>query len=144
MLSIPPDLLSMSFCYVQISTSVLWLIIIVARVAPIVQPLWGHSTAPAKLNISGMELGVWRFVFCNSILLCESIISWSFIDKILQPFRNNRLFGCLSGFLSLHFFVCLWVHMFVILHFLWNVGIGHFRVLGLQWSGAEITAWERT
>ena len=48
----------MSFCYVQISTSVLWLVIILARVAAIVQTLWGHSTAPAKLNISGMELNV--------------------------------------------------------------------------------------
>ena len=26
--------------------------------APIAQTLWGHSTAPAKLNISGMELNV--------------------------------------------------------------------------------------
>ena len=34
------------------------MIIIVPRVAPIVQTLWGHSTAPAKLNISGMELNV--------------------------------------------------------------------------------------
>ena len=57
-LSIPPDLLSMSCCYFQILTSVLWLIIIVPRLAPIAQTLWGHSTAPAKLNISGMELNV--------------------------------------------------------------------------------------
>ena len=48
----------MSFCYYQISTSVLWLIIIVARVAPIARTLWGHSTAPAILNIFGMELNV--------------------------------------------------------------------------------------
>ena len=34
------------------------MIIIVPRVAPIVQTLWGHSTAPVKLNISGMELNV--------------------------------------------------------------------------------------
>ena len=34
------------------------MIIIVPRVAPIVQTLWGHSTAPAKLTISGMELNV--------------------------------------------------------------------------------------
>ena len=57
-LSILPGLSSMSCCYFQISTSVLWLIIIVPRVAPIAQTLWGHSTAPAKLNISGMELNV--------------------------------------------------------------------------------------
>ena len=58
MLSISPGLLSMSFCCFQILMSVLWIIIIVPRVAPIVQTLWGHSTAPAKLNISGMELNV--------------------------------------------------------------------------------------
>ena len=34
------------------------MIMIVLRVAPIVQTLWGHSTAPAKLNMSGMELNV--------------------------------------------------------------------------------------
>ena len=140
MLSIPPGLLSMSFCYFQISTSVLWMIIIVPRVAPIVQTLWGHSTAPAKLIISGMELNV-KVCFLYLYLALWEYHFLSFTDKILKPFRNNRLFGCLSGSLSLHFFVCLWVHMFVILHFLWNVGIGHFRVLGLLWSGAEITAW---
>ena len=48
----------MSFCYFQISKGVLSMIIIVPRVAPIVQTLWGHSTAPAKLTISGMELNV--------------------------------------------------------------------------------------
>ena len=48
----------MSFCYFQILTSVTWLIIIVPGVAPIAQTLWGHSTAPVKLNISGMELDV--------------------------------------------------------------------------------------
>ena len=48
----------MSFCYFQISTSVLWMIMIIPRVAPIVQTLWGHSTAPAKQNIFGMELNV--------------------------------------------------------------------------------------
>ena len=34
------------------------MIMIVPRVAPIVQTLWGHSTAPAKQNISGMEVNV--------------------------------------------------------------------------------------
>ena len=33
--------------------------------------------------------------------------------------------------------------MFVILHFCLNVGIGNLRFLGLQWSSAEITAWEQ-
>ena len=47
----------------------------------------------------------WRFVFCTSILLYGNIILWSFIDRILKPFRNNRLSGCLSGCLSLHFFL---------------------------------------
>ena len=51
---IPPDLLRMSLRYFQILTSVIWLIIIALRVAPIVQTLQGHSTAPARLDISGM------------------------------------------------------------------------------------------
>ena len=86
---------------------------------------------------------MWRFVFFTSILLYGNVISWSFIDKIFKPIRNSHLSGCLSGCMSLHFFVFSCVHMFVILHFFWNVGIGLFRDLGLQWSGAEITAWER-
>ena len=51
---IPPDLLGMSLCYFQILTSVIWLIIIALRVVPIVQTLYGHSNAPARLDISGM------------------------------------------------------------------------------------------
>ena len=51
---IPPDLLKMPLCYFQILTSVIWMIIIAPRVAPIVQTLLGHSTAPARLDISGM------------------------------------------------------------------------------------------
>ena len=34
------------------------MILTVPRVAPIVQTPWVHSTAPAKLNLSGMELNV--------------------------------------------------------------------------------------
>ena len=51
---IPPDHLRISLRYFQILTSVIWLIIIAPRVAPIVQTLQGHSTAPARLDISEM------------------------------------------------------------------------------------------
>ena len=80
MLSIPPGFLSMSFCYFQILMSVTWLTIIVPRVALIAQTLWGHSTAPAKLNISGMELNVKVCFLYLSVLLYGNIISWSFIE----------------------------------------------------------------
>ena len=46
------------------------MIIIVARVAPIARTMWGHSTAPAKLNIFGMELNVkvcFLFVYLASM-----------------------------------------------------------------------------
>ena len=46
-----PDLLRMSLRYFQILTSVIWLIIIVPRVALIVQTLQG---VPARLDISEM------------------------------------------------------------------------------------------
>ena len=86
----------MSFCYVQISTSVLWLIIIVARVAPIVQTLWGHSTAPANLNISGMELNV---KVCFSVTLSCSV-RVSFHEVSLIKFYNHlEITGCLAVFL---------------------------------------------
>ena len=49
-----PDLLVMSLRYFQILTSVIWLIIIAPRVALIVQTPLGHSTVPARLDISGM------------------------------------------------------------------------------------------
>ena len=49
-----PDLLRMSLRYFQILTSVIWLIIIAPRVALIVQTLQGHSSVPARLDISGM------------------------------------------------------------------------------------------
>ena len=125
-LSILPGLSSMSCCYFQISTSVLWLIIIVPRVAPIAQTLWGHSIAPAKPNISGMELNV---------KVC-------FLYFCLIKFLNQlEIAVFLAVCLVVWAFRC--VHVFVILHFFWKVGIGHFRVLGHQWSGAEITAWER-
>ena len=81
-LSIPPGLLSMSCCYFQISTSVLWYIIIVPRVAPIAQTLWGHSTAPAKLNISGMELDV-KVCFLNLWLAlweCHFMEFWNHLE----------------------------------------------------------------
>ena len=89
-LSILLGLSSMSCCYFQISTSVLWLIIIVPRVAPIAQTLWGHSTAPAKLNISGMELNVkvcflylCLIKFLNqleiAVFLAVCLVVWAFI-----------------------------------------------------------------
>ena len=89
-LSILPGLSSMSCRYFQISTSVLWLIIIVPRVAPIAQTLWGHSTAPAKLNISGMELNVkvcflylCLIKFLNqleiAVFLAVCLVVWAFI-----------------------------------------------------------------
>ena len=89
-LSILPGLSSMSCRYFQISTSVLWLIIIVPRVAPIAQTLWGHSTAPAKLNISGMELNVkvcFLYLclkkFLNqleiAVFLAVCLVVWAFI-----------------------------------------------------------------
>ena len=74
----------MSFCYFQILMSVTWLIIIVPRVAPIAQTLWDHSTAPAKLNICGMELNVKVCFLYLSVLLYGNVISWSFIDKIFN------------------------------------------------------------
>ena len=94
----------MSCRYFQISTRVLWLIIIVPRVAPIAQTLWGHSTAPAKLNISGMELNV-KVCFLYLCLI-------KFLNQL-----EIAVFLALSGCLSLHFFVFLCVHVFVILHF---------------------------
>ena len=70
----------MSFSHFQISTSVLWLIIIVLRVAPIVQTLWGHSTASAKLNISGMELHVKVcFLYLYLVLLFHGVIAIDYI-----------------------------------------------------------------
>ena len=102
-LSILPGLSSMSCRYFQISTSVLWLIIIVPRVAPIAQTLWGHSTAPAKLNISEMELNV-KVCFlylCFLFLICVEKTWWTLsniIDRgrrredldILLTFKNRR------------------------------------------------------
>ena len=82
MLSIPPGILAMSFCYFQISTSVNWLIITVLRVAPIVQTLWGHSTAPVELNISGMELDV-KVCFLNLWLAlweCHFMEFWNHLE----------------------------------------------------------------
>ena len=82
MLSIPPSILSMSFCYFQISTSVNWLIITVLRVAPIVQTLWGHSTAPVELDISGMELDV-KVCFLNLWLAlweCHFMEFWNHLE----------------------------------------------------------------
>ena len=78
----------------------------------------------------------WNGIECEGLfsvpLSCSMGMSFHGISliKFLNQIRNSRLSCCLSGCLSLHFFVFLCVHMFVILHFLWNVGIGHLRVLG--------------
>ena len=58
--------------------------------APIAQTLWGHSTAPAKLNISGMELNVkvcflylYLIKFLNqleiAVFLAVCLVVWAFI-----------------------------------------------------------------
>ena len=105
----------MSCRYFQISTSVLWLIIIVPRVAPIAQTLWGHSTAPAKLNISGMELNVKVPLF----------------DKIFKPIRNSRLSGSvwLSEPSFFRLFVCPCVRHSAFLLKGWNRPLPSSRTL---------------
>ena len=115
MLSIPPDLLKRPSCYFQISTSVLWLIIFVPRVAPIVQTLLGHSIAPAKLHIYGTELNV-KVCFLYLYLLYGNSISWSFRDEISKPLTNKRLFE--PSFPRL--FVCLYVRHYAFPLKRWN------------------------
>ena len=90
----------------------------------------------------------WNGTECEGLfsvpLSCSMGISFHGVSAInLNLLRNNRISGCVSGCLGLHIFVCVCVHMFTIQHFLWNVEIGRFWVPGFQWSGAEITAWER-
>ena len=98
-----------------------------------------------SFNCTCQTKSFWNGIECEGLfsvpLSCSRRMSFYGVS-LIKFFNRLEKIGRLAVFLVVRAFIfssvcCVSICLsFCIL--LWNVGIGHFRVLGLRWSGAEI------